>query len=318
MAIQSNNRLKTNLKLRLFLGFFVLSVLFWLLINLSKSYTGQITIDVSYSTLPKDKVFQNEPIKSLNATVTATGFDLIRYKLRDRKVQVDLSKIAYKSGSLYYYLPNSQKYELQKQLLADTRLDQILQDTVFISLGTNGSKKVPINLAANISYKSGYNSVNALLLTPDSITVLGPQEQLDTLQVVVTSILEMQEVSKDINTTLKLEKPKDMPWTYSQDEVQVFALVDRFTEGQIKVPFKIINLPKNAQVTTFPSEVEVFFQVGLSNYNKVTSETFEIICDYQESQNNKLNYLIPTVNKYPGLVSNVKVIPSKIEFLIAD
>lgn len=318
MAIQSNNRLKANLKLRLFLSFFALSVIFWLLINLSKTYTSQIELDVSYTALPNEKVMQETPLEVLNATVTTTGFNLIRYKISNRKVQVNLNKIAYKSGTFYYILPNAQKFDLQEQLLADTQLDQILQDSVFLSLGSNASKKVPVKLNANIVFKSGYNYVNTVSLTPDSITVLGPQEQLDTLRFISTELLENQEVSEDINSEVALAKPENVRWTYSKDQIEVFARVDKFTEGKIKAPFKVVNLPKDAQVTTFPSEVEVVFQVGLSNYSKVTPETFEIICDYQESLNNKLDYLIPEVHRFPGLVSNIKVIPSKIEFLIAE
>jgi len=78
MAAKSKKRLKTNLKLRVFFVFFSLSVVLWLLINLSKSYTSDVEFDVKYINLPTDKVLQSTPIDKLDASVVSTGFNLLR------------------------------------------------------------------------------------------------------------------------------------------------------------------------------------------------------------------------------------------------
>ena len=41
-----------------------------------------------------------------------------------------------------------------------------------------------------------------------------------------------------------------------------------------------------------------------------------IVCDFKESEENELNYLIPRLKQQSPLISSVRFVPNKIEFLI--
>ena len=75
-------------------------------------------------------------------------------------------------------------------------------------------------------------------------------------------------------------------------------------------------MPDSIAVKTFPKKVKVFYQVGLTNFNKVNVGSFKVVCDYNNSLSNNLNYLIPKVVVKPRFVSSVKINPNKIEYLI--
>ncbi len=318
MAIQTNKRIKANLKFRMLLIFLSLSVVFWMLINLSKTYTSDVVFNVKYINLPVDKVIQNEPINQINATITSTGFSLLRYKLRKKNILLNISNLAYKKRGEYYYLPNSHLYELKTQLNVETIIDRIDQDTIFVNLGMNITKKIPIELKADIQYKLGYNLVGEFQISPNFITVIGPEAQLDTISTIKTTLLKLLDVSVDINEEIDLTTPNSTSITLSETKVLLTAKIDKFTEGTLTVPFKVLNVPRNYNITTFPSEVKVVYQVGLSNFNKITVENFEISCDFKQSQENDLNYLIPVLEETSSLVTNVRIVPSKIEFLIEE
>lgn len=313
---KSKKRLKTNLKLRVFLVFFSLSVVLWLLINLSKSYTSDVEFEVKYINLPIDKVLQSKPIDKLEASVVSTGFNLLRYKINSKEVLIDLKNVAYKSGTTFYYLPNKHLSDLKAQLNVDTKIDRIKQDTIFLNLGINISKRIPVKLVSDIQYKLGYNLIDEIYLTPDSVNIIGPKAQLDTIHAINTKQLVLTDVSEVIQQNIELQLPISEQVATSDLMVKVSAKVDKFTEGSFTVPFTVINIPSNYSVTTFPSEIEVTYIVALSNFSKITEESFVIECDFEHAIKNELNYLIPVLKQTPTLVSSYKITPNKIDFLI--
>ncbi len=316
MVAKSKERLKTNLKLKVLLVFFSLSVVLWLLINLSKTYVSDVEFKVKYINLPIDKVLQSTPINLLDASVVSTGFNLLRYQLKSEELVIDLKALAYKSGTTFYYLPNNHLSDLKAQLNVDTKIDRIKQDTIFFNLGINISKKVPVKLVSNIQYKLGYNLIDKIYLSPDSVSIIGPKAQLDTIHILNTKQLILADVSEEIQQNIELQLPVSKQIAASDLMVTVTAKVDKFTEGSFTVPFTVINISEGYSVTTFPSEIEVTYIVALSNFSKITEESFVIECDFEQAINNELNYLTPVLKQIPTLVSSYKITPNKIDFLI--
>ena len=49
---------------------------------------------------------------------------------------------------------------------------------------------------------------------------------------------------------------------------------------------------------------------------KVSKLSFKIECDYSVSEKNNLGYLIPKIIEKPDFIKSVKIIPTKVDFLI--
>ena len=58
------------------------------------------------------------------------------------------------------------------------------------------------------------------------------------------------------------------------------------------------------------------FQVGLSNYKKIAASDFKVICDYKISNGQNKHYLVPKLIEKPSLVSSIRLVPDRIEYLI--
>jgi len=291
------------------------AVLFWLLIKMSKEYKAIISFPIEYVNIPQNKLIQKEPVKQIDIQIKASGFRLFGLGVMQTKIQLDARKLQRKSTSDYYFVLQNQKIDIQNQITNKYVVDQIVQDTVYLNLGTLTSKKVPVYGDFELSYKLGYHLINAIKITPDSIVVSGPEEQLDTLQRMYLKRFVKENISETINTTLKI-KEANSSIRFAVKEAVIYGEVDQFTEGALDLPFEIINMPDSVSVNTFPATLKVVFQVGLNNFNKVNSSSFKIVCDYQQSTLNNLNYLIPKVIFKPDFVSSVKLSPAKVEFLI--
>ena len=51
-------------------------------------------------------------------------------------------------------------------------------------------------------------------------------------------------------------------------------------------------------------------------FNKIPENGFRVQCDYKQTEDNNLEYLIPKIIEKPEIIHDVKIVPNKIEFLI--
>ena len=107
MVARNNSGIKSNLKLRMFLIFLILTSVFWMLTKLSKSYSSNAEFNLVYENLPVERVFQNAPMSFVNVALNATGFELLKYKFNTKTLTIDLNNLRQKKGSEYYFLPNN-------------------------------------------------------------------------------------------------------------------------------------------------------------------------------------------------------------------
>jgi len=297
-----------------FVALFV-AVFFWLLTKLSKEYQTTITFPVEYVNIPQDKLLQSMPLEKIDIHGKASGFRIFGISLLKEKIRLDVSKLHHKPNSKFYILLEKQKINIQNQVSNNFIINGIEQDTIYLDLGQLTSKKIPLKGVFKFSYKLGYHLTKEVVIKPDSILVSGPKQQIDTLKSVHLQNLILKDISTSIEQKIKINKVSDVI-KFNTKEATVFAEVDRFTEGNLELSFEIINLPDSVSVTTFPKSVKVFYQVGLSNFSKVNVNSFKIVCDYNNSLSNNLNYLIPRVVIKPEFVTSVKISPNKIEYLI--
>ncbi len=318
MPIKRNKKLtsrKSNKKSKVLVLFLALSFLFWILIKLSNEYTDVVQFQVDFINLPKGKI-QQDKTNSLDVTVKTFGFNLIKYHLNKRKLVVDLNSIKHKKGMHYYQLSGELLPQIQRQINSDIEVIDIHPDTLHFNFTVKKTKKVPIVSNVEIKYKTGYNLLGEIEIEPKFVTISGAQNTIDSILEVKTQSKEIENVTSSIELTLPLIKDKLSSVEYSVSEVLVKGTVEKITEVKLKLPFVIDNLPKNYTISTIPEQVEIVFLIGVSDYNTINKNEFKIHCDYKKSIQNDLGYLVPEIVSKPSLVSKIRIVPNKIEYLI--
>ncbi len=313
------NTLKNSRKYKMLFVFLGVSFLFWMLIKLSREYTDVIQFNVNYFNLPEGKMLQVEPLKDLDVIVKTHGFNLVKYHLNKRKVNVDLHSVKRKKGLVYYQLAHELLPQIQQQVASDVEVIAVQQDSLYYTLGSSKTKKVLVIPDISIQYQSGYNLLGDLKIEPNYVSISGPEVIIDS----ITSIKTETATLTDVNSSIELKLPivilnGTSKVKYSIDEVTITGSVEKFTEAKLKLPFVIKNLPKNYNITTFPDHVEVIFQIGISDYNKINQNDFKISCDYMRTEKDGLTYLIPEVVSKPSMVTEIKIVPNQIEYLIKE
>jgi hypothetical protein len=298
-----------------FISFLVASFLIWLLITFSKEYTTVITYAVVYKNIPQNKLLQETPIKQLDITVKASGFKILRSNFKNKKIELEASTLQRKKRTKFYFLTRNQVTKIQKQLLFGVELLEIAQDTIYLNLGLLTSKKVALKANLEINYHIGYDLLNNIKISPDSIIISGPESQVKKINYLELNELKLNDVKSNFLEEVAILKTNNN-FKFSALTTTISGSVDKFTEGKLQIPFTTKNLPKDINLTTLSENVEVVFVVALSNFSKISEASFKVDCDYIMSEKNNLGYLIPKVILAPDFIKSVKIIPKKIDFLI--
>lgn len=306
-----------NKKINVFLLFLTSAFVILIFTKLSKQYTNTIIFNIEKINVPQEKVILNDSSAVLALTLKTHGFKWLSYYFNKPKIKVDFTNDVYRKDSVFVwsksaaFLKNTQ-FDKQVELL------NIKPDTLLFRFGVNLIKKVPVKLNSKISFAPGYDVLDSYVLQPDSIQIIGPNSLVSKINVIETDTLVLTEVRADILQDVRLnlsENEKDLK--FSNASVSLKAKVEKFTEGTLKIPVSVINVPKDIKLKFFPKEVSVSYSVNLGNFNTIRNKDFKVVCDYNKITNNQ-SVLIPELVKYPKLVKNVKVNQQRIEFIITE
>ncbi len=295
-----------------FFSFLLASVFFWLLINLSKEYTTEIIIDTVYTNLPVEKTIIATPIKKIILLVKGSGFKLISTSLTSNTLVLDLKKINKKKATDYYFLTKKIQTEIQGQLKSGIKLISIKRDTIPLKIGTLHSKKVPLKTNLDITFQLGHDLATPINLNPDSILISGEQSLLKEINFLNLQKTKLENISESTTINVPINVPENIKTTVTAAEINI--TVDKFTEGETEIPILIKSAPKGINI--FPKKVKITYKVGLKNFNKVNPNLFKVVCDYKHVKNNETTFLTPKIVKAPNFVTQIRVHPKKIDFLI--
>jgi hypothetical protein len=302
-------------KVNVFVLFLVLALLFSVLTKLSKDYTQTVVFNIEKVNIPVDKLIVNDSSHLLNITLTTYGFKLIKYYLARPSIVVDFQKLE-KNKTHYFWTEKKEFSTIVSQFEPNVKIVSINPDTIAFRYDVNNVKKIPVILDADITFSVGFDVINDYVIKPDSIKVIGPKVLTDSISEIFTKRLKMEDVNADVLISVELNltnSSEGLKFTHSQ--VQISAVVERFTEGTINVPINIINIPEGIKLKYYPKEVSVVYYTSLSNFKTISTSSFIVEVDYN-SLNAQDTYLIPKIVQQPDKVKNVRMNEKRIEFIL--
>lgn len=305
-------------KLNVFLIFFILAFFILILARLSASYTNTVKFKVVLKNIPDEMVVLNDSTNVLNFTMNTDGFEWLKYYFKTPSIDIDFKNEVRKSDSLYVWSLSRGYSGINDQFGKNIEIKTINPDTLLFKVDINAVKKVPVIPNLKINYSPGYNVLNSIVTNPDSVKIIGPKSLISNITNLETNVLKRENVNKPFNARLALKLDSlDSQILVKTKSVSVDILVEKFTEGTLTLPVEIINVPKNVKVNYFPKTVNLSYYTSLENYNKITVDDFDVICDFKE-HNNKSTYLTPKLIKSPKTIKTARLHEQKIEYIISE
>ena len=305
-------------RINIFLLFLVISFGILMLTKLSKTYTNTIAFNIEKQNIPETEVILEDSIPILNITLKTQGFNYLKYYFNKPKIKLDFSNKINRRDSIYIWNNQTAFSDIIAQFDRDIEVLNVNPDTLWFRYDENEIKKVPVKLNSNVQFKMGFDMLEDYKLEPDSIKIIGPKSVLSNIDVVETSNLELNAVASNFSEIIQIESFNDFDNVkISPNEVLVSGKVDKFTEGKLKIPVEIVNIPDSLQIKFFPKTVTLSYYTSLSYFKSIKIEDFKVICDFNTFNNNQ-TYLIPELVEQSLYSKNIRLNPNKIEIIITE
>jgi len=295
---------------------------FWFLNALSKTYTEEIIVPVSFVNFPNNKTLASKTPEKFDLKIEAHGFTILRYKLSFFFVPLEFNVNELTHNRMTESKKNSFAFparqflsELSNQMSNEAKIQSMSPDTLFFRFDQMGQKRIKVKPVYHITLKKQFQISGDIKSVPDSITVNGPQSALDTLQFAYTETVHFNEADKAISIESRISQVKEL--YFEPRSVKVNIPVEEYTEAQLSVPVSVYNQPNNVKVKLFPANVKISFQVGLSRFSQIHPEDFKLNVLYTDIKPGKQRLKI-TTEITPAYIYALKINPEELEYLIEN
>ena len=305
---------KKSREFLIFLFFVFVSFSFWLLQVLNDDYETELSIPLRMKNVPENVVLTSEFPAELKIGVKDRGTVLVNYLWSQTLYPLTLDFEEYQDkGNQVRILSSSLSKRVASQLNQSTKLLTVKPDTLELIYTRGESKKVPVRLRGEVKAERQYY-ISEVIYLPDSVMVYAPREILDTITAAYTEALYFEQISDTTRHRAELMPVKGAKFTPLYSDVTF--LVDVYSEKTVEVPVVGINFPEDKVLRTFPSKVNVSFQIGLSQFKSVTAEDFAVVVDYELLNEEGGEKCKPILMRSPAAVNYVRISPKEIDYII--
>ncbi len=295
--------------------FILLSAAFWFVNALTSKREAEIRLPINYVGVPTDVRFTDELPDEIRLTIRDEGKKLFSYGRKNlQQLTINLaSQMRGEDGRVVLY-----SHELEEMLavtlLPTTELMSFSPERIQSAFVYLDKKMLPVRLDAELQAAQQYMITQAPEITPDSVEVYGSKKQLAEMDGIDTEWVDLTNLKKSDRFTLSLKRMDEVH--YSQTEVSVKVSAEMFTEKTVNLPIMFENVPSDINVRVFPAEIEARFKTPLSQFNHVGAADLEVVFDYSDLDVRNKKYRLVVRNKTPNTITDVRVTPEEIEFIL--
>lgn len=302
-------------RFNVFILFLLMALLISIVIKLSNKVTYTLRLELSpIHNNPREVLLQKTP-QFIDVTFKSNGFDVLKYAFSNRAIQVDFRTLE-KSSNAYFWKEQTQREDVLR--FFDNKVDivAVSPNVISFNFDEQSVKTLPVKIQSKMNFSPGYDMLYPLRCYPDSIDIVGPKTVLDSITEIWTVPITFDNLNSSIKQPIELEVPSPSEGLIlTQSEVTLEGQVEKFTEGVVQVPVRLLNVPEDQLVSIFPKEVPVVFYTSLEVYNTITSKDFIVECDFNSLIDSK-DLLSPKLIAYPSSVKRVSLQLNHIEYVI--
>lgn len=256
-----------QLSWRVFALLFVVSCALWLAGKLSHRYTTEISIPIEFTADYKANVWVKTATNKVRFRVEGDGGDLLLYKMGlGRTVSIPISALKmnkYSSHNPYLFTISEESLVRAISVAQTDFAVTMMTDTLPKALiSPIEERKIPVASRVHIDCVDQFMVVGGVRIVPDSISIKAPLSMLDTIKLIYTKPLSIENCSSSQSGAVDLELAELL--VASHDVVRYEAEVQRFTERQYHLPIETVGAPIGSFI--IPSTVKVTVQIPLTEY----------------------------------------------------
>lgn len=288
------------------------AILLWASVSMTYEYTTFVSLPVQLKNLPANSALKKTLPKSVTMKLKGTGWHLLKYTITSEKIFLIDASYFSKSSIVYTNYIISDYFLLPPEI---TLLDSS-PDSIALEIDVSSEKKVKVIPDVDVEFSDGYGQIGVASILPDSVVIRGAKSILDTLNEWTTEKKNFVEISKPLNTTLKLTEPLQYILNLEQSEINYSINVQPFAEKTFPgINIEIRVLPPNREVILIPPKLDVIIRGSIDMLADFSSENIKAYIDYQYLLADSTGYIQPEIIIPDGL-KIVRKQPDQFQFII--
>lgn len=290
-----------------------------MLIKFSREYKTQFPVQIELVNPPEGNwmMLQNE--FDIVAEIYGYGFDLFSYKYFGvNKIVLDVSEfdVSSKGKGFYIIIPESyigkqvnREMNLKKQVL------NIYPGKIKVDLSQAITKRIPVKLNVVSLPAQGFKVKGTIKIEPDSIDFFGPASVLEKVEFIETEIDTIDDIRVLNVSKVDLKLDSLERYILDQPSAMLTVDVDELTSGFVEVTIARKVNKEGMEIRVLPSVAKVYYQVGLSDYQKVSERSIKasIVLPNTDELPEKLKVELSEV---PEFIKVTRIEPLFVEYLI--
>lgn len=299
-------------RFQFFLFFVLLSFTFWISTKLSNTYTVDQSFSINWINVPKG-IIPHSNNKEINASITASGIDILIYRLINKSLNISLEQGKFDSRIGGVSIEN-QQFSIQNQFFGNTKLNFISPKSLDFNFSILDNKVVAVIPNIQINFRAGYLSDAPMKIVPDSILVRGPKSILDTLGSIKTKYIEVEDVYESLSKKIILQLIPEIQ--LSESSANIKLSVSRYSEKEFTLGIGLINIPKGIKVKLFPPKAKIRVTLPLSVLRTVKASDFNLVVDYNDIEKKDSEKLQLIMIQQPPSIKKLIFDPQRVNYLI--
>ncbi len=286
---------------------------FWMLVKMSHQYRTIQTIPIQYN-IPLGKSFLVTPPQQINVTFYGKGWDLLANFFYTSKnfLLINLSE------SPEQNISRGELKDKIKRLTPSLQVEDLDQNGLAVVLEDLTLKKVPVVLHHQLAFEVPFQLKDSLLIQPDSVLIEGPSSLIDSVYEWHTVVLAKNDIKANFRAAVALIPSSNPQLKLEAKAIFVDAVVEQFTKKSIFLPVQVKNAPDSLK-RIYPEKVKLSCVVGLSRYQDLSSEDFELSVDLSNvAPNTGNNTAAISVTKQPAYVQGINFSPKSVVFYFGE
>ncbi len=291
----------------------LIAAVIWFINEMSKSYESEFTFTLVYQ-YPDNYLPTKDPPAQIRVTLTGEGWQLMKKRFKGSKDSIMIN--VHGTGS-YYVAAQDLSFKISNFIKTDElQLSQLRQDGFNIELVPRMEKILPVKSTLTYTLPDQYGFADSLSLHPDSVTIRGPSNQLKEIEYWRTRKDDLGMIKGAFERQITLEQPDSRLIQISPGQVTAAIHSEPFTEQSFFVPLRLRDTPERPFMI-FPEEVQLKFEVGMSQYEQINAEDFKIRLEKSSTVDPSSTYRV-LIDDTPEKIRKLRYSPKEVELFFME
>ena len=285
----------------------------WLVHNLTLRYSAIMNVTVTAVSNIQGRAAESSNSAVISARCRASGFKLLKSSRNEEKtykVYFNPEEFVKGDSDTYYLSSNVLASYVPDIFGEDVQLESFVTQNAIFRFPAEAFKKVPVTPRLITSFRPQYTSVGSIQISPDSVTVYGDPNYLESIDRVFTRPLELRNLKNDAHGEVALDVSSGL--RCSEKDVKYSLEVSRYVEVSSEIRIEVINLPSDKFLSVYPSTAKVVLRC-IFPLSSDPVRNVSLYIDYEEFAQSINGRCVARISGLPSSVIDYTVEPQIIE-----